>query len=314
MDKRVVDNPELYAAARAGLTAQPKTLDPKWFYDAAGSALFEQITKLPEYYPTKTELSILRSQTDAIAAHVPSGAALVELGSGASIKTRVLLNRLTQLGAYVPLDISAVFLAQTTTNLRTAYPDLEITPVVADFLRTVTLPRHLADTPKTAYFPGSTLGNLTPTAAVDLLARIHDWGNVRSFILGVDLVKDRETLIRAYDDSAGVTAAFNRNVLHRLNREVGATFDVDQFAHEARWNAPRARIEMHLVSQTAQTVELGPTPVHFTAGESIHTENSHKYTPESITRIATSAGWRVAEILTDPQDWFAVCILEPTGR
>ncbi|WP_316013306.1 L-histidine N(alpha)-methyltransferase [Roseobacter sp. HKCCA0434] len=311
MDKLLIDDPALHASALAGLTASPKTLEAKWFYDAAGSALFERITELPEYYPTRTEAAILRAGTDRLAAAVPDDAALVELGSGASVKTRILLDRLDHLAAYVPIDISATFLAQVAEGLRAAYPALPILPVTGDFMSPVTLPPRIADRPKVAFFPGSTIGNLEPADATALLARIRDWPGIARFILGVDLVKDPATLTAAYDDAAGVTAAFNLNLLHRLNREAGADFDPDGFAHEARWNADAARIEMHLVSRHAQTVRLGDTEIAFAAGESIHTENSHKYTRDSLAGLAGVAGWRIADWMTDPDDLFAVSILEP---
>ncbi len=312
MDKPVVENQALLTSALAGLRATPKTLDSKWFYDATGSTLFEEITQLEEYYPTRTETAILRDQAARLARHVPAGAALVELGSGASLKTRILLDALPELAAYVPLDISAGFLARTADGLRAAYPGLNISPVVADFMQSVTLPPTLTDRPKVAFFPGSTLGNLAPEDAADLLKRVRDWGHVEAFILGVDLVKDPQTLILAYDDPQGVTAAFNLNILARLNREVGADFALDHFRHEARWNAKAARIEMHLISTIAQRVQFGGAEIAFSAGESIHTENSRKYTRASITQIAEAAGWRLDSFLTDPKQWFGVCVLTPS--
>lgn len=311
MDKRVVENQALLTSALAGLQATPKTLDSKWFYDATGSALFEEITQLEEYYPTRTETAILHDQAARLVRHVPAGATLVELGSGASLKTRILLDALPELGTYVPLDISAGFLAQAAEGLRTAYPGLRISPVVTDFMQGFTLPATLADQRKVAFFPGSTLGNLAPEDAVDLLNRVRNWGQVEAFILGVDLVKDPQTMILAYDDPQGVTAAFNLNILARLNREVGADFALDRFGHEARWNAEAARIEMHLVSTVAQKVQLGAAEVAFAAGESIHTENSRKYTRASITQIAEAAGWQLDDFLTDPKAWFGVCVLTP---
>jgi len=295
-------------AALAGLSGQPKGLSPKWFYDARGSDLFEQITRLPEYYPTRTERAILATRLDAIAAHVPAGAVLVELGSGASVKTRLLLDGLPQLAGYVPIDISETFLTQTAAQLRADYPRLAVTPVVADFMGPITLP-DLGGRPVVGFFPGSTLGNLAPDNAVALLARLRAWPDHRALILGVDLVKEAATLEAAYDDAQGVTAAFNLNLLARLNREADADFDLAAFRHRAVWNAQAQRVEMHLESTRAQVVRVAGRPIAFAAGETIHTENSHKFTPDSLSAMARDAGWHVAELLTDPENLFAVAVL-----
>lgn len=309
--KPVVTNGELFTSAVAGLSAVPKTLEAKWLYDAEGSRLFEKITRLPEYYPTRTERAILEAEAAALAATIPDGTALVELGSGASVKTRILLDAAPHLGAYVPVDISAEFLDETARALAKDYPKLRVLPVVADFTGAVTLPGPLVDMPKVAFFPGSTIGNLDAGAAVGLLDRARAWPGLVAFILGVDLVKSPDVLIPAYDDAAGVTAAFNLNLLTRLNREIGANFDPAAFRHEARWNATERRIEMHLVSLRDQTVEIGLTEIRFARGESVHTESSRKYTVQSIADIAHSAGWRVDRFLTDAGALFAVTILRP---
>ncbi|GIT89574.1 dimethylhistidine N-methyltransferase [Jannaschia pagri] len=303
-------NTDLVTDALDGLRAPQKWLSPKWFYDDAGSAIFEQITDLPEYYPTRTEAAILRDHAAALAALVPGGGALVELGSGASVKTRTLLDAGSHFGAYVPIDISEGFLLDTAGDLMRRYPDLSIHPVVGDFTGPVDLPDAVAGASKVGFFPGSTIGNLDPEAAIDLLARARAWPDARHFILGADLVKEVPTLVAAYDDAAGVTAAFNRNVLHRLNREAGANFDVAAFAHEARWCDDPARIEMHLVATRAMQVTLGPEVIHFANGESIHTESCRKYTPDTLGQLAEAAGWGLAELLTDEQDRFAVAILQ----
>ncbi|MGP3725355.1 L-histidine N(alpha)-methyltransferase [Cereibacter sphaeroides] len=309
MDALVIRNPELLADALRGLSQSPKRMEPKWFYDAEGSALFERITELPEYYPTRTETAILTAGADRLAAHVPEGAELVELGSGASVKTRLLLDRLTGLSAYVPVDISASFLKETARALARDYPDLPIHPVVADF----TKPLRLADEghPRVGFFPGSTLGNLDPEGARALMRGVRDWPGIRGFIVGIDLIKDEDTLVRAYDDAAGVTAAFNLNLLHRMNREIGADFDPDRFAHRAIWNAEKARIEMHLESLEDQEVQIGPRRIRFRAGETIHTENSHKFSATSFAERAAEAGWRLADFLTDARRQFGVALLEP---
>ena len=304
-------NAELVADALDGLGSTPKWMSPKWFYDDAGSALFEKITRLPEYYPTRTEVSILRTRADALAAHVPDGAALVELGSGASVKSRLLLDALPRLGAYVPVDISEPFLLAAGARLAADYAELEVVPVGGDFTEDLVFPKRVDAMKKVAFFPGSTLGNLGNAEASALLQRVRSWTGIRAFILGIDLVKDADVLVRAYDDGAGVTAAFNRNLLDRLNREAGADFDTTAFAHRAVWNDTQERIEMHLVSQTAQQVRLGGTQIFFDAGETIHTESSRKYTPQKMRKLAEGTGWRVDEFLTDECGYFAVVVMVP---
>jgi dimethylhistidine N-methyltransferase len=294
----------------AGLSARPKRLPPKYFYDAAGSQLFERITELPEYYPTRTELKILADHATDIARFVPDGAALVEFGSGASTKVRLLLKELKQLAAYVPVEISAEFLEEEAARLRQEFPSLAVVPIAADFTRPFALPHSLRQRPLAGFFPGSTIGNFEPEAAQDFLrlaARVL--GPRATFIVGVDLVKDRRILEPAYNDAAGVTAEFNLNVLARANRELGANFDLDAFAHRAFYNAERNRIEMHLVSRAAQSVRVLGRSFAFSAGESIHTENSCKYTIEGFTALAGAAGWRSAAVYQDPAALFSVHVL-----
>jgi dimethylhistidine N-methyltransferase len=313
MDGTITRSRELTRAALDGLTRRPKGLSPKWFYDARGSELFERITELPEYYPTRTERSILAARLPDIARHVPDGAVLVELGSGASVKTRLLLDGLPGLSGYVPVDISEQFLLDTAARLGADYPALRITPVIADFMAPVALP-DLGGRPVVGFFPGSTLGNLSPEAATALLSRLRSWPGHASLILGLDLVKGADILEAAYDDAEGVTAAFNLNLLTRLNRETGADFDLDTFRHRAVWNAPDARVEMHLESLHAQEIQIADRVISFAAGETIHTENSHKFTLESLSAMAGAAGWDVAEMLTDPDALFAVAVLTPSPR
>lgn len=307
----VAVNEALLADALHGLSQPQKTLSPKWFYDRRGSELFEQITDLPEYYPTRTEAAILRDHADRLAGVVPPGGALVELGSGASVKTRTLLSAGRHFGAYVPVDISESFLMATADDLRARYPDLPIHPVVGDFTGPVDLPDVVITSPTVGFFPGSTIGNLDPDAAIALLARACDWPGVEAFILGADLVKAVPELVAAYDDAAGVTAAFNLNVIRRLNDEVHSNFDLSAFRHEARWCEDPARIEMHLVAGSAQRVTLGGDVITFEAGESIHTESCRKYTPQTLGRMAAQAGWRIEEMLTDDDARFAVAVLRP---
>ncbi|MFP4126727.1 MAG: L-histidine N(alpha)-methyltransferase [Alphaproteobacteria bacterium] len=311
MDGTNARNAALMEHALEKLSRQPKGLSPKWFYDARGSELFEAITRLPEYYLGRTERAILAAGLAEIAAFVPDGAVLVELGSGASVKTRLLLDGLPHLSGYVPVDISRDFLSQTAAQLAADYPDLPITPVVADFMAEIVVPER-DGRPIVGFFPGSTLGNLDPEGAVALLARLRAWPNHAALILGVDLVKAPARLEAAYDDAQGVTAAFNLNLLARLNREAGADFDLAAFRHRARWNASASRVEMHLESLRAQEVRIAERTIAFAAGETIHTENSHKFTAESLAAMAAAAGWDLAGVLSDPEALFAVALLRPS--
>jgi dimethylhistidine N-methyltransferase len=312
LDLANVANHALLDEAIAGLGQTQKAISPKWFYDARGSALFEEITRLDEYYPFRTEIAILRARAAEIAAAVAPGTALVELGSGASVKTRILLQGQGRLTRYVPLDISAEFLAQTAASIASDFPGLAVDPVVADFMAPIALPRHIADVEKLLFFPGSTIGNLDPAQARDLLLRLRRIPHVSGFVLGVDLVKDTGVLLRAYDDARGVTAAFNLNLLARLNRDAAANFDLAAFRHEARWNAEHSRIEMHLVSRSEQVVMLGRHEVRFRAGESLHTENSHKFTREGLAVLLQETGWGLEEYWTDPAENFALLLLRPS--
>jgi dimethylhistidine N-methyltransferase len=309
----------LSATARAmlqdavdGLSLPEKSLKPKWLYDNRGSALFEQITGLPEYYPTRTEAAILTAHAGRLAGLVPKDGALVELGSGASIKTRTLLDAGDHFGAYVPIDISAEFLNQTARDLSLRYPRMTVAPVVGDFTGPISLPDAVRTLPKVGFFPGSTIGNLAPPLAQGLLAHARGWPNVEGFILGVDLVKDPRTLVAAYDDAQGVTAAFIGNILRRLNAEAGATFDLAAFRYKASWDAARARIDMQLISTRRQSVRIGGQTIDFARDEPIHVSAARKFTRDSLSHLVGSAGWTVGDILTDPEDRFAVALLVPT--
>jgi dimethylhistidine N-methyltransferase len=306
-----VGNPDLLRAARDGLGGAPKQMSPKWFYDDTGSALFERITELPEYYPTRTEISILSRQAKRLATFIPEGAALVELGSGASVKSRLLLDALPRLGAYVPVDISESFLASAGAQIADAYSHLEVVPVPGDFTECLSFPRRIEEMEKVAFFPGSTVGNLEDDEAAQLLARVRSWHGIRGFILGADLVKDEALLLAAYDDAQGVTAAFNMNLLARLNGEADAGFDLDRFAHRAVWNPEFSRIEMHLVSLADQKVRLADAEITFTEGETIHTESSRKYTLDQLSALAHETGWKLVESVSDGNEHFAVVILAP---
>ncbi|HTB00395.1 MAG TPA: L-histidine N(alpha)-methyltransferase [Bradyrhizobium sp.] len=288
------------------LSQHPKRLSPKYFYDAAGSELFEQITRLPEYYPTRTELSILRDRGSAISAILPEGAALVEFGAGATTKVRLLLEQCA-LGAYVPVDISGDFLKAQADALRRDFPALAIYPVTADFTAPFALPDAIARMPKVGFFPGSTLGNFEPHEACSFLRSARDiLGQDALMLIGVDLEKDERALYEAYNDKAGVTARFNLNVLHRINRELGGNFDISAFTHRAIYNRDRHRIEMHLISRKAQTVRLLGQNFSFRAGETIHTENSYKYSLERFAALARGSGWTPRESWTDGAGMFSV--------
>jgi dimethylhistidine N-methyltransferase len=288
------------------LAKHPKKLSPKYFYDARGSELFEQITVLPEYYPTRTELSILRDRGGEIAAIIPQGAALVEFGAGATTKVRLLLER-CKFGAYVPVDISGDFLNAQADGLRKDFPDLDVYPVAADFTTPFALPAAVADLPKVGFFPGSTLGNFEPHEASAFLKSAREiLGSGAQMIIGVDLEKDERTLYDAYNDKAGVTARFNLNVLERINRELGGNFDLSGFIHRSIYNKDRHRIEMHLISRKAQSVRVLGHHFSFRPGESIHTENSYKYSLDRFTALARGSGWKVRESWTDKARMFSV--------
>ena len=305
---------ELFASdVLAGLSARPKRLSPKYFYDEAGSRLFEQITELPEYYPTRCELAILREHGADIARFIPAEAALIEFGSGSTRKVRILLAAAPSIAAYVPVDISSEMLAQEAAELRRDHPRLAVMPVVADFTEPFRLPGAVAVLPHTGFFPGSTIGNFEPVEAAAFLRHAGSMlGRGATLIIGVDLIKDEAILNAAYDDAAGVTAKFNLNLLTRINRELGADFDLDAFSHQAFYNAERRRIEMHLASRARQKVKVAGRVIEFRAGETIHTENSYKYTIGSFGALARGAGWTPLGVWTDALGYFSVQALTVT--
>lgn len=293
-----------------GLSNAPRSVPPKWFYDAEGSRLFEEITRLPEYYPTRQEAALLRTVAAGWAGRFGPDAVLVELGSGASEKTRILLDATPDLAAYVPIDISPSALDEAAASLAEAYPHLKILPLVADFETLGPPPAEVGAGRRVGFFPGSTIGNLTPEAAVKLLADARRaLGEGALFILGVDLIKDEATLVAAYDDARGVTAAFNKNLLARANRELGADFDLDGFDHRAVWNASASRMEMHLVARRPMTVKLGKLVFRFAEGESIHTESSRKFDKASVTELAEGAGWRLEAFEVGPEPSVGLALL-----
>ena len=288
------------------LSQHPKRLSPKYFYDATGSELFEQITLLPEYYPTRTELGILRDRASEVAAIIPEGAALVEFGAGATTKVRLLLEQCA-FGAYVPVDISGDFLKAQADALRKDFSALSVYPVAADFTAPFALPDAVKAMPKVGFFPGSTLGNFEPHEACAFLRSAREiLGKDARMVIGVDLEKDERVLYDAYNDAAGVTARFNLNVMVRINRELGGNFDTNAFMHRAIYNRDRHRIEMHLISKKAQTVRVLGRSFSFRAGETIHTESSYKYSLERFTALARGSGWTALESWTDPAGMFSV--------
>jgi dimethylhistidine N-methyltransferase len=291
----------------AGLTARPKRLPPKYFYDEAGAQLFEDITRLPEYYPTRCELAILRERAREIARFFPAGSALIEFGSGSSKKVRIVLESAPTIAAYVPVDISSEMLVQEAEELRRDHPHLVVIPVEADFTQPFALPAAVAGRPHTGFFPGSTIGNFEPHEACTFLRHAGRMlGGGANLIIGVDLVKDASILNAAYDDKAGVTAKFNLNLLSRINRELDGDFDLASFSHHAFYNSERHRIEMHLASKKRQKVRVAGRQIEFRAGETIHTENSYKYTLESFAALARGSGWSPVSVWTDADANFSI--------
>jgi dimethylhistidine N-methyltransferase len=303
----------LTADVLEGLKKEPKELSPVWFYDELGSFLFDNICELPEYYITRTELQIMHAHASEMAHHIGPEAALIELGSGTSMKTRLLLDRLEHPVAYVPVDISREHLFDAAGNLAKDYPDLHIVPVCADFTQNFELPQFIKTAQRrVVYFPGSTLGNFDRTQARALLVHMREMvGKNGAVLIGIDLRKDPRILERAYDDAAGVTAEFNINALRHVNRELGADFDLDAFEHAAVWVEDESRIEMHLVSTREQVVHLGGEKVRIHRGEHLRTEYCHKYTLDTFNDLAATAGMAVSRVWTDANQQFSVQLLEP---
>jgi len=295
------------------LKKSPKQLSPVWFYDERGSSLFDAICELPEYYITRTELEIMRLHAGEMASHIGRNAAIIELGSGTSLKTRTLLDHVAMPATYVPVDIAREHLLDAAGALARDYPELHVIPVCADFTSDFELPHALSSSGKrVVYFPGSTIGNFEPESARALLARMRRIIGARgAALIGVDLRKDPRVLRRAYNDQAGVTAEFNLNALRHLNRELGADFNLDAFDHAAVWVEDMSRIEMHLISKRDQLVQIGDESVRIRRGEHLHTESCHKYTLVSFEALAAQARLRVTRVWTDPQQLFSVQLLEP---
>lgn len=291
----------------AALATRPRGISPKYFYDAQGSALFDRICELPEYYPTRTEMTILRSHAADIAAQMGPRAEVVEFGAGSCTKVRVLLDAMDAPARYLPIDISGEHLGAAAAQLRRGYPGLDVQPVVADYTQRLLLPAAKPGAgQRVGFFPGSTIGNFTPAEAFYFLQVAAQVLRGGALLLGADLVKDPAVLHAAYNDAQGVTAAFNLNLLARANRELDAGFDLGQFTHHAFYNAPLQRIEMHLVSRRRQQVTVGGRTHEFAEGETLHTENSHKFTIDGLRTLARQAGFRPGPVWTDPNRLFSV--------
>lgn len=293
----------------AGLSRDRKHLPSKYFYDARGAALFERICELPEYYPTRTEIAILRAHLPTLSAQLGPQRWLVEPGSGSGLKTRLLLEALDQPAGYVPIDISAAQLHSYSQELRADFPQLNVRPLSADFTADLRLPPGVER--PVIWFPGSTLGNFSRPDAQAFLRRLSRWGGgAGELLLGVDLIKPVEVLEAAYNDPAGVTASFNLNLLRHLNREAGCDFDLSQFRHQALWNPEIGAIQMFLISQREQQVQVAGQSVRLARDEAICTEYSHKYTTDQVAQMGQAAGWSLRAVYTDPKRWFGVFHLE----
>ena len=299
-----------------GLSQNPKTLKPKYFYDNRGAQLFTEICTTPEYYPTRTEIKILNQNAEDIASQIGDNTALIEYGSGALEKIKILLNFLNEPVGLIPVDISEDQLFASAKNLENLYPDLEILPVAADFTKPIPIP-EFSHPPKkhVAFFPGSTIGNFEPDLAIQFLEGVTKTIGLDGLLLiGFDLKKDIETLLAAYDDQRGITSSFNKNLLSRINDELGGNFNLDTFEHVARYNENKGRIEMHLKSTTEQTVSINKELFEFLEEETIHTENCYKFTKESFTAMSSKAGLYPVKTWTDDQNLFAVMLLRTTSN
>ncbi|MGA9583064.1 MAG: L-histidine N(alpha)-methyltransferase [Allosphingosinicella sp.] len=301
-------DPDFRRDVLAGLAAPIRAIPARWLYDRRGSELFEAITRLPEYYLTRTETALLERRCPDVTRIVGPGQAVVEFGSGASVKTRILLAAAAP-SAYVPIDISGDFLRDAAASLADDFPGLAVHPIEADFTRSIALPEALDDLPRLGFFPGSTIGNMIPATGVDLLrAMRRTLGTGAWLLIGFDRVKDPAELLSAYDDEAGVTAGFNLNLLERINRELEGDIPLDAFRHRAVWNEKRSRIEMHLEAIRDVAFEVAGRPFTMTAGETIHTENSHKYGERDARLLLLAGGWTPAEEWTDEEGRFALVL------
>jgi len=303
-------DPAFRADVLNGLSEPIPAIPARWLYDRRGSELFDDITRLPSYYPTRIETALLNERMGEIAGKACNGCAIVEFGSGSSTKTPLLL-RAMRPAAYVPIDISGEYLRESAARVDAQFPGIPVHPVEADFTKDVVLPAAIDDLPRLGFFPGSTIGNFIPRTATDLLRHFRDiLGTGAKLLIGMDRVKPVERLIAAYDDPEGVTAEFNLNLLHRINRELGGDIPVDAFAHESRWNDMLGRIEMHLVAQHDVGFAIEGRGFKFKAGETIHTENSHKYGPRGARLLLLAGGWTPLAEWTDEAEDFALILAE----
>jgi L-histidine Nalpha-methyltransferase len=303
-------DPAFRDAVLAGLSAYIPAVPARWLYDRRGSELFDEITRLPSYYPTRTETALLEQILPQVAERVPAGSAVVEFGAGSATKTPLLLEAVRP-AAYVPVDISGDYLRESAAEVDARFPSIKVEPVVADFARPFELPDDIAHMPKLGFFPGSTIGNFVPRTATDLLRSFRDLlGDGAQLLIGMDKVKPVDRLLAAYDDNRGITAAFNLNLLERINRELDADIPLDAFRHEARWNDILSRIEMHLVARRDVRFTVSGREFEFAEGSSIHTENSHKYGARGARVLLLAGGWTPVAEWTDPAGDFAIILAE----
>ncbi|HEU5483086.1 MAG TPA: L-histidine N(alpha)-methyltransferase [Sphingomicrobium sp.] len=293
-----------------GLSARIPAVPARWLYDRRGSELFEEITRLPSYYPTRTETALLKQVMPEIARRIPEKTAVVEFGAGSATKTPLLLNAIAP-SAYVPVDISGDYLDGSADDIRSRFPGLPVYPVAADFARPFELPEDVSSFPKLGFFPGSTIGNFVPRTATDLLRHFRELlGTGSQLLIGMDTVKPVERLLKAYDDPDGTTAGFNLNLLERINRELDGSIPINAFRHEARWNDILSRIEMHLVATRDVEFTVSGRPFSFKAGESIHTENSHKYGRRGARLLLLAGGWTPIAEWADADEDFSIVLAE----
>lgn len=303
-------DPQFRTDVLNGLKGPRRAIPARWLYDERGSELFDDITRLPEYYPTRTETTLLQSASADLAARIGRGAAVIEFGAGSATKTPLLLEAIAP-SAYVPIDISGDYLRSSAEILQSSFPTLKVTPVEADFTGDVILPASLGASERLGFFPGSTIGNFVPRSSVDLLRHIRDiLGEGAKLLIGFDRIKADNVLIPAYDDASGVTAAFNLNLLHRINNELAGDIPVDAFAHDARWNDMQSRIEMHLRCMRDVCFTVAGVEFAMHAGESIHTENSHKYDLRGLRLLLRAGAWTPVADYSDPNDWFTLVLAE----
>ena len=303
-------DPQFLADVLAGLRGPRRAIPARWLYDQRGSQLFDEITRLPEYYPTRTETALMEAVVGDIAAHIPPQSAVIEFGAGSATKTPLLLRAISP-SAYVPIDISGDYLRASASTLQSQFPALDVIPVEADFTQPMEWPAALGDASRLGFFPGSTIGNFVPRTSVNLLRHMREiLGQGAKLLIGFDRIKNPDILIPAYDDASGVTAEFNLNLLHRINRELDGDIPADAFRHEVRWNDMEARIEMHLLCVRDTNFAVAGVSFAMRAGESVHTENSHKYDVRSLRLLLRAGCWTPIADYSDPENWFTLVLAE----